>query len=304
MTSYPAGSALIYFFGEEDRSAVKVGKTRQASAARRMQHEQRGPDRRPMKFLAGVLGSDSDETAIKRRFHANSVNGSEWLRPDAALLGYLRWLRDQTFVATSEEQVMNLPLVASQAWLPDGPARMKEFVEQRRLPFDTDGWDSELGTPDLTDGDFYSPPSWTAAARDVMGGIDLDPASCREANREVQATRFYGNHEDGLLQPWAGRVWLNPPFGNWAAWGPKALAEIRRGAVTEMCVLMSTRAVTAQAAHDLISACHAFLIPRGRARFWGPKAGSPDEGHLVFYWGSNADRFAERFASIGKVWRE
>ena len=49
-----------------------------------------------------------------------------------------------------------------------------------------------------------------------MGGIDLDPASCAEANKIVQAKQFYSQRDDGLKQPWFGRIWLNPPYGRFA----------------------------------------------------------------------------------------
>lgn len=59
----------------------------------------------------------------------------------------------------------------------------------------------------------YSNREIIEAARSVLGGIDLDPASCAEANREVRASCYYTKEVDGLALPWFGRVWLNPPGG-------------------------------------------------------------------------------------------
>src|SRR5262245_34651598 len=38
--------------------------------------------------------------------------------------------------------------------------------------------------------DYWTPAIYTGAARRVLGGIDLDPASCEEANQLVGAARY------------------------------------------------------------------------------------------------------------------
>lgn len=46
----------------------------------------------------------------------------------------------------------------------------------------------------------------------VLGPFDLDP--CAPANRPWPiAVNHYTVQDDGLTQPWEGRVWLNPPYG-------------------------------------------------------------------------------------------
>ena len=61
--------------------------------------------------------------------------------------------------------------------------------------------------------EWYTPPIYIEAARIVLGGIDLDPASCREANGHIRAATYWTKEDDGLSRPWAGTVWLNPPYG-------------------------------------------------------------------------------------------
>jgi hypothetical protein len=58
--------------------------------------------------------------------------------------------------------------------------------------------------------EWFTPAKYIAAARAVLGGIDLDPASNAIAQATVRAGRYYSKDDDGLAQPWHGRVWLNP----------------------------------------------------------------------------------------------
>jgi hypothetical protein len=59
----------------------------------------------------------------------------------------------------------------------------------------------------------YTPFEVISAAKNLMGGIDLDPASCEVANNTVAAGDYYDKDDDGLSQKWYGRVFLNPPGG-------------------------------------------------------------------------------------------
>lgn len=65
------------------------------------------------------------------------------------------------------------------------------------------------------DVEYYTPAWVTDAAGRVMGGIDLDPASCEVANTMyVGAARYFTVADNGLSLPWVGRVWMNHPFGD------------------------------------------------------------------------------------------
>lgn len=72
--------------------------------------------------------------------------------------------------------------------------------------------------------EWYTPPDIVEAAREWLGAIDLDPASCAAAQATVQAATWYDAERDGLAPVWAGCVFLNPPspprpWGEWLAAG-------------------------------------------------------------------------------------
>lgn len=85
--------------------------------------------------------------------------------------------------------------------------------------------------------EWYTPSPIIEAARRVMRGIDLDPASSAAANETVRAAAFFSLADDGLTRSWGGRVWLNPPFAENARFIAKLVAEYEAGNVTEACCL-------------------------------------------------------------------
>lgn len=61
-----------------------------------------------------------------------------------------------------------------------------------------------------------TPSEYVEAAREVLGRIDLDPASSEVFNQTVKATSICTKEhgDDGLLYAWCGRVFCNPPSGD------------------------------------------------------------------------------------------
>lgn len=291
------GGVVIYFMGTDDEQHIKFGKTRQLVAARRSQHERGLLGTNRLHFLASVQGVDSDENAVKRYFAPYTANGKkEVLRAEAAVVDYVRWLTHQWFVARSEADAWSYERVSSEHWLPT-PDRT--IPPPARLTFGTWGC---LTDPDITGDDYYTDRQIIYAARAVMGGIDLDPASHPAANREIRARRIYTFSDDGLRWPWAGRIWLNPPFGQWSAWGPKVVDEWRSGRVEQMCVLAATRTLTAHSVSGMLGASTGLCILHGRIPFWGPKAGpAPDDGHAILYFGRDFAGFADEFSTLGNT---
>lgn len=58
--------------------------------------------------------------------------------------------------------------------------------------------------------EYLTPPEILRA----LGPFDLDPCSPGERRPWDTAAVHYDKALDGLKQPWQGRVWLNPPYGN------------------------------------------------------------------------------------------
>lgn len=152
--------------------------------------------------------------------------------------------------------------------------------------------------------EWYTPEPYIAAAREVMGGIDLDPASTARANEIVKAERFYTIDDDGLRREWAGRVWMNPPYSqpDVGHFCERLTASYLGGLVTEACALTNNATDTAWFA-TLASAAAAVCFTTGRVRFWSPgkAAAAPLQGQAVTYFGPNADVFAASFARFGWI---
>jgi ParB family chromosome partitioning protein len=158
----------------------------------------------------------------------------------------------------------------------------------------------------LTD-EWYTPPFIIEAARAAMGGIDLDPASCAPANRVVQATRFYSERQDGLIDAnsWSGRVWLNPPYGgNAEGFVNRLLRELTAGTVTQAVVLPSAPSLCTKWCDAAIRVADAVGISRGRWRFTpgnGQPVSSPNGGSAVLYYGARREAFADAFGEHAHV---
>lgn len=156
--------------------------------------------------------------------------------------------------------------------------------------------------------EWFTPVVYVEAARELMGGIDVDPASCAFANRVVQATTYYDITTNGLEQEWRGRVWLNPPYGrdggdsNQEIWTRRLIEQYDAGITTEAVLL-----VNAVPGNKWFQPLWRFLLcfPDHRIRFYNQEteASQPTHSNALIYLGKQHERFDTLFSRFGAVVR-
>ncbi len=156
---------------------------------------------------------------------------------------------------------------------------------------------------------WYTPKVIIDSARFVLGTIDLDPASCYDANQVVKATRYYDKEMDGLTKTWAGKVFCNPPGGKEKNQSvPKLFWQklLESPEVTEAIFLAFSIEMlqTTQLGCNEPATSYAICIPKRRLQFTD-KDGNTVKGNThasaIVYKGNNTDLFATTFQQIGAI---
>lgn len=148
------------------------------------------------------------------------------------------------------------------------------------------------------DDEWYTPARYIEAARQVLGEIDLDPASNDFANETVKAKTYYTEETDGLSQKWFGNIWMNPPYST--ALLPRFAEKLVNEDFAQAIVLVNNATET-QWFKTFVGKASAIVFHTGRIKFVkrdGEHA-TPLQGQAFFYYGNNADKFLEVFGEFG-----
>ncbi len=101
---------------------------------------------------------------------------------------------------------------------------------------------------------------------ETLGSFDLDPCGAPDPKPFKTANKYYTlPNEDGLMLPWAGRVWLNPPYGPKATPFIKKLAEHNNG----ICLIFA-RTETKIFQEVIFKKASGILFMAGRVKFYKP----------------------------------
>lgn len=286
--------------GEAMRVLGKVAKNRQIEtdgAEIRIRAERRIGELMAKQREAGLMNSGAASIGVGQRGFENNPRSSE-LPPTLAEAGIDKNLADRArkYAAIPETEFDGIV----SGW--------RDRIEQENERVTTNLLDAAekhvRGTFGTGENEWYTPDEHIELARQVLGSIDLDPASSHVANKVVQSATFFSEETNGLQKEWAGNVWLNPPYSQPAIahFADKMVEEWKSGRVTAAIVLTHNYTDTAWF-HALAGAATAICFTRGRVRFVSPtgELAAPTQGQAFFYFGHDADIFADVFGEVGFV---
>ena len=151
--------------------------------------------------------------------------------------------------------------------------------------------------------EWYTPPEYVDKARRVLGEIDLDPASNALAQKWIQAGNYFTQEDNGLIQPWQGRVWCNPPYGRQVRkWLGKALASYEAKEMKSAIMLLNRS--EADWYKESLQKIDAICEVKKRIAFLnasGQKQPSPRYHNDFLYIGRNVKKFKQEFESLGEL---
>lgn len=146
-------------------------------------------------------------------------------------------------------------------------------------------------------------PAWIAQlAHDIMGRIELDPASNAIANTVINAERYYD--DDGLTLPWTTpALFLNPPYNGAAAhWCEKATTHYETGEIEQGILLVYAK--LGYEWFERLWNTYPTCFLRKRVTFWNPTrttAQQAKHGSALVYLGSSYETFDTHTRPYGRV---
>lgn len=153
--------------------------------------------------------------------------------------------------------------------------------------------------------EWYTPPHIIESAKQVLGKIDLDPASSEKANSIVGAASFFTLEQNGLSREWPiGTIWMNPPYAQplITHFCSRFTAEMQRGSTG---IALVNNATETEWFQSLASCCQAICLLKGRVKFLDPygNPGAPLQGQAALYSGKFPGLFSGEFRNFGLVVR-
>jgi ParB family transcriptional regulator, chromosome partitioning protein len=158
---------------------------------------------------------------------------------------------------------------------------------------------------DLSD-EWYTPAWLIEKVRSFMGSIDLDPASCAKAQEVVKAKTYYTKEDNGLVKPWKGNVWCNPPYSK------ECMINFVKKAIEEQfncnqMIILTLGVFDSEWSQLLLNNAKSLILMNKRLCFYNEKTGThsnrPFQGSAIYYfnneYGEANNNFKNHFSDIG-----
>ncbi len=151
--------------------------------------------------------------------------------------------------------------------------------------------------------EWYTPPKYIESCHKLFDGIELDPASSIEAQKYIQALKYFTKEDDGLVEKWEGYTWMNPPYSKdlIEKFINKIVAHYRAGDIPAAVVLVNNATETSWF-YTLIKTAAAVVFTKGRIKFIdknGNPSGAPLQGQALVYLGTMPEMFLAEFEQYG-----
>lgn len=177
---------------------------------------------------------------------------------------------------------------------------LEDKLKDNKMIIDTETKTSHAVHFSSTTPEWYTPQHIIDRVIQTFGEIDLDPCSNGGDNPNIPAIIHYSKEDDGLSKSWAGRIYMNPPYGNeLSSWIIKILKEYSSGRISEAIILAPARTDT-KWFQSLRQFPKCFVI--GRLKFGGGVKNSAPFPSMLVYLGSNIALFYNAFSDIGDIY--
>jgi phage N-6-adenine-methyltransferase len=126
----------------------------------------------------------------------------------------------------------------------------------------------------------WGTPTWLIHLVETkFGKIDLDVAASAQNHA---CERWFGKEQDGLVQPWEGKVvWCNPPYGrDVGMWLDKAKFEVLQGRAGTVVMLLPARTDT-RWFHEYAEVTAVYMF-KGRLKFLKEDLPEPEPFAVCF----------------------
>lgn len=154
---------------------------------------------------------------------------------------------------------------------------------------------------------WFTPSKYIESVREVLGTIDLDPFSSKEANVIVNAKRYLTIEDDAFKTLWGDKinVFMNPPYGRGIC--GDACSEFLKwwkASTVSNAIVLTNNATDTKWFQEMSENSNAICFTNHRIAFYnadGKNVSGNTRGQAFFFFGEAIQKFKNEFSKFGIV---